>query len=92
MRLSGRAWTTSAGWRAALAWGLLWAVIGAAALYRIAPNPWPIQGSRASGLMASLTVLDHGGPAIVNGVVYVNSGGGDAHPGNVLLAFSVDGK
>jgi polyvinyl alcohol dehydrogenase (cytochrome) len=35
--------------------------------------------------------LDHGGPTIVNGVVYVNSGGG-AHPGNVLLAFSVDGK
>ncbi len=36
--------------------------------------------------------LDHGGPTIVNGVVYVNSGGGDSHPGNVLLAFSVDGK
>jgi polyvinyl alcohol dehydrogenase (cytochrome) len=36
--------------------------------------------------------LDHGGPTIVNGVVYVNSGGGEAHPGNVLLAFSVDGK
>jgi polyvinyl alcohol dehydrogenase (cytochrome) len=36
--------------------------------------------------------LDRGGPTIVNGVVYVNSGGGDAHPGNVLLAFSVDGK
>jgi polyvinyl alcohol dehydrogenase (cytochrome) len=36
--------------------------------------------------------LDHGGPTIVNGVVYVNSGSGDAHPGNVLLAFSVDGK
>jgi polyvinyl alcohol dehydrogenase (cytochrome) len=36
--------------------------------------------------------LDHGGPTIVNGVVYVNSGGGGAHPGNVLLAFSVDGK
>jgi polyvinyl alcohol dehydrogenase (cytochrome) len=35
--------------------------------------------------------LDHGGPTIVNGVVYINSGG-DAHPGNVLLAFSVDGK
>jgi polyvinyl alcohol dehydrogenase (cytochrome) len=36
--------------------------------------------------------LDHGGPTIVNGVVYVNSGGGEAHPGNALLAFSVDGK
>lgn len=36
--------------------------------------------------------LDQGGSTIVNGVVYVNSGGGGAHPGNVLLAFSVDGK
>jgi polyvinyl alcohol dehydrogenase (cytochrome) len=36
--------------------------------------------------------LDHGGPTIVNGVLYVNSGGGSAHPGNVLLAFSVGGK
>jgi len=36
--------------------------------------------------------LDHGGPTIVNGVVYLNSGGGETHPGNVLLAFSVDGK
>jgi polyvinyl alcohol dehydrogenase (cytochrome) len=36
--------------------------------------------------------LAGGGAAIVNGVVYVNSGGGQGHPGNVLLAFSVDGK
>ena len=38
--------------------------------------------------------LDGGGPAVVGGMVYVNSGyatfGG--MPGNVLLAFSVDGK
>ncbi len=38
--------------------------------------------------------LDGGGPAIANGIVYTNSGygafGGSA--GNVLLAFSVDGK
>jgi polyvinyl alcohol dehydrogenase (cytochrome) len=37
--------------------------------------------------------LDAGGAAIVNGVVFVNSGGGGrGRPGNVLLAFSVDGK
>ena len=38
--------------------------------------------------------FDGGGPAIANGMVYTNSGygsfGGSA--GNVLLAFSVDGK
>ncbi len=53
------------GLRGALAWGLLWAAIGALALYLLAPNPWPIQLSRASGLQASLTVLDHGGPALL---------------------------
>jgi polyvinyl alcohol dehydrogenase (cytochrome) len=38
--------------------------------------------------------LDQGGATIVNGVVYVNSGYGQriGQPGNVLLAFSVDGK
>jgi polyvinyl alcohol dehydrogenase (cytochrome) len=36
--------------------------------------------------------LAGGGATIVNGVVYVNSGGGQGRPGNVLLAFSVDGK
>jgi polyvinyl alcohol dehydrogenase (cytochrome) len=45
-----------------------------------------------NGIAASGGSLDHGGATIVNGVVYVNSGGGAAHPGNVLLAFSVDGK
>lgn len=37
--------------------------------------------------------LDRGGPTIVNGVIFVNSGGvRRGQPGNVLLAFSVDGK
>lgn len=36
--------------------------------------------------------LDQGGATIVNGVVYVNSGSERGNPGNVLLAFSVDGK
>jgi polyvinyl alcohol dehydrogenase (cytochrome) len=36
--------------------------------------------------------LDQGGATIVNGVVYVNSGSDRGSPGNVLLAFSVDGK
>jgi polyvinyl alcohol dehydrogenase (cytochrome) len=38
--------------------------------------------------------LDAGGPAIANGIVYTNSGYGSfgGSPGNVLLAFSVDGK
>jgi polyvinyl alcohol dehydrogenase (cytochrome) len=37
--------------------------------------------------------LETGGATIVNGVVYVNSGAEtNGQPGNVLLAFSVDGK
>ena len=37
--------------------------------------------------------MQAGGAIIVNGVVYVNSGAPDrGQPGNVLLAFSVDGK
>ncbi|MGD0295492.1 MAG: hypothetical protein ABSE86_00160 [Bryobacteraceae bacterium] len=38
--------------------------------------------------------LDGGGPAVIGGMVYVNSGYGTfgGTPGNVLLAFSVDGK
>jgi polyvinyl alcohol dehydrogenase (cytochrome) len=38
--------------------------------------------------------LDAAGPAVVNGMVFVNSGYGQwgGMPGNVLLAFSVDGK
>jgi polyvinyl alcohol dehydrogenase (cytochrome) len=38
--------------------------------------------------------MDVAGPAVVNGMVFVNSGYGQwgGMPGNVLLAFSVDGK
>jgi len=38
--------------------------------------------------------LDAAGPAVVNGMVFVNSGYGQwgGRPGNVLLAFSVNGK
>ena len=37
---------------------------------------------------------DAAGPAVVNGMVFVNSGYGQwgGMPGNVLLAFSVEGK
>lgn len=47
-----------------------------------------------NGVKASGGSLDEGGATIVNGVVYVNSGYGQGigQPGNVLLAFSVDGK
>ena len=43
-------------------------------------------------IKASGGSLDQGGATIVNGVVYVNSGSAPGKPGNVLLAFSVDGK
>ena len=38
--------------------------------------------------------LDAAGPAVVGGMLFVNSGYGyfNAIPGNVLLAFSVDGR
>ena len=38
--------------------------------------------------------VDGGGPAIANGILYTNSGYGRivGQPGNLLLAFSVDGK
>jgi polyvinyl alcohol dehydrogenase (cytochrome) len=38
--------------------------------------------------------LDLGGPVLANGMLYVNSGYGRlvGHPGNALLAFSVDGQ
>jgi hypothetical protein len=51
--------------RTALAWGVLWALIGASVLYLVAPNPWPVDGSRIVELLASLKVLDHGGPALL---------------------------
>ena len=47
-----------------------------------------------NGVEASGGSLDGGGPAIAGGMLFVNSGypvfGG--MPGNVLLAFAVDGK
>jgi polyvinyl alcohol dehydrogenase (cytochrome) len=47
-----------------------------------------------NGIKASGGSLDQGGATIVNGVVYINSGYGQrsGQPGNVLLAYSVDGK
>ncbi|MEI8299758.1 MAG: PQQ-binding-like beta-propeller repeat protein [Pseudomonadota bacterium] len=47
-----------------------------------------------SGVMASGGSIGGGGPMVVGGTVYVNSGYGIYWhmPGNVLLAFSVDGK
>jgi polyvinyl alcohol dehydrogenase (cytochrome) len=47
-----------------------------------------------NGVKASGGSLDEGGATIVNGIVYINSGYGQrvGQTGNVLLAFSVDGK
>lgn len=47
-----------------------------------------------NGRQAKGGSLDAGGPTIVNGVLYVNSGYGRfvGQPGNALLAFTVDGK
>ena len=59
---------------------------------------WDIDTERAyltvNGVKAGGGSLDESGPVIVGGILYVNSGyffqGSTA--GNVLLAFSVDGK
>jgi len=47
-----------------------------------------------NGVKAKGGTLDGGGPTIANGVLYTNSGYGRiiGYPGNVLLAFTVDGK
>lgn len=47
-----------------------------------------------NGIAARGGILDAGGPTVANSMVYVNSGYGrmPGQPGNVLLAFSVDGK
>ncbi len=47
-----------------------------------------------NGLKAKGGTLDGGGPIVVNGVVYTNSGYGRliGYPGNLLLALTVDGK
>jgi polyvinyl alcohol dehydrogenase (cytochrome) len=48
-----------------------------------------VNGGRARG-----GALDGGGPTVVNGVLYTNSGYGRlvGQPGNLLLAFTVDGR
>ncbi len=55
-----------------------------------AQKPW----DTVNGVAARGGVLDATGPTVANGMVYVNSGYGRqvGQPGNVLLAFSVDGK
>lgn len=47
-----------------------------------------------NGMKAKGGTLDGGGPTIANGILYTNSGYGRliGQPGNVLLAFTVDGK
>ena len=47
-----------------------------------------------NGVPAHGGSIDGPGPVVANGIVYLNSGYGlfNAMPGNVLLAFSVDGK
>ena len=47
-----------------------------------------------NGIAARGGILDAGGPTVANGMMYVNSGYGKmpGQPGNVLMAFSVDGK
>jgi polyvinyl alcohol dehydrogenase (cytochrome) len=54
-----------------------------------AQNYWTVNGVPAEG-----GSLDLGGAAIANGMLFINSGYGRlvGHPGNVLLALSVDGK
>ncbi|MDF0545096.1 PQQ-binding-like beta-propeller repeat protein [Sphingobium sp. H39-3-25] len=45
-----------------------------------------------NGAQASGGTIDHGAQVIAGGMLYVNSGGRQGHPGNALLAFSIDGK
>jgi polyvinyl alcohol dehydrogenase (cytochrome) len=59
---------------------------------------WDVQTARdfttLNGFIAHGGSLDEGGATVVNGVLYVNSGSGryGGHAGNVLLAYSLDGK
>ena len=46
-----------------------------------------VNGAKATG-----GSMNQSGPAVVDGMLYVNSGYDNALSGNVLLAFSVDGK
>ncbi len=53
-----------------------------------------VQYQSVNGVKAKGGSLDGPGPTVVGGILYVNSGYGmfGETPGNVLLAFSVDGK
>jgi polyvinyl alcohol dehydrogenase (cytochrome) len=59
---------------------------------------WEVDTARdyqtINGIKANGGAIDGPGPVVVNGVLYANSGYGfvGGVPGNVLLAFSVDGK
>ena len=59
---------------------------------------WDIDTAQAyttvNGVAAAGGSLDHGGPTLANGMLFVNSGYGRivGAPGNVLLAYSVDGR
>ena len=55
-----------------------------------AARPW----EAVNGGVAKGGSIDAGGPVIVNGVVYINSGYGRifGSPGNALLAYSVEGR
>lgn len=48
--------------------------------------------STVNGAKAHGGSMNQSGPAIVDGMLYVNAGYTNAVDGNVLLAFSVDGK
>jgi polyvinyl alcohol dehydrogenase (cytochrome) len=52
------------------------------------------QYDAVNGMKAKGGALDGGGPTIANGILYTNSGYGRivGQPGNLLLAFTVDGK
>jgi polyvinyl alcohol dehydrogenase (cytochrome) len=53
-----------------------------------------VEYQSVNGVKAKGGSLDGPGPTVVGGTLYVNSGYGmfGEMPGNVLLAFSVDGK
>jgi polyvinyl alcohol dehydrogenase (cytochrome) len=59
---------------------------------------WDVDTARdyqkVNGVAGTGGAIDGPGPVIVGGMLYVNSGYGmfGGAPGNVLLAFSVDGK
>jgi polyvinyl alcohol dehydrogenase (cytochrome) len=53
-----------------------------------------IEYTTVNGVKAAGGSIDGPGPVVVGGMLYVNSGYGflGGMPGNVLLAFSVDGR